>query len=215
MFRVLPGPRRHRGPGYPPHPMGGVRSWPSAATWRRPGGRGINVRPSTSRCSRSVPRSRLLAASSPQGDLPPSVRAKRGTDTNLNAIAAAVIRWHQACSADAALPTPALLGILVIQSISSGLACWPGLLDSLHGHRRRAAARGHHRLAQPAQPGWPMAGPDPDKLPRSARSDRANCLDRAIVGGDPEPQPVIALVLEDPTAGLDHPSRSGVCRHRA
>ena len=102
-------------------------------------------------CSTLAALGGLLAA----GRLASANQSSGGADTNLNAIAAAVIGGTSLFGGRGSAYS-ALLGILVIQSISNGLSLVNlGLAGALHDHRRRAAARGHRRLPEPSQPRRP------------------------------------------------------------
>ena len=101
-------------------PGGAVRCSPSAATSRRHVAPASTSSGSTCRsscCARPSPRS---AASSPRRAWPSANQSSGGGDTNLNAIAAAVIGGTSLFGGRGSAYS-ALLGILVIQSISNGL----------------------------------------------------------------------------------------------
>ena len=91
-----------------------------------------------------------------------------GGDTNLNAIAAAVIGGTSLFGGRGSAYS-ALLGILVIQSISNGLDLLARRVErQVHGDRRRPAARRHHRQPEPPQPGGPRPRLSSDRHPTRA-----------------------------------------------
>ncbi len=78
-------------------------------------------------------------------------------DVNLNAIAAAVIGGTSLFGGRGSAYS-AVLGIIVIQSIASGLTLLiPVVVAALHDHRRGAGDRGDRRFARPSVPclAWP------------------------------------------------------------
>ena len=124
---------------------------------------GINVGASTPRSSCSAPTLAAIGGILAAARLAAANQSSGSGDVNLNAIAAAVI-GGTSLFGGRGRPSPPLLGILVIQSISSGLTLLePRLLLPLHDHRRGAAAGRRRRLAGPPQPAHPRTRPTPHR----------------------------------------------------
>ena len=134
-------------------PAGAARSWPSAATSRPPVAPASTCAPIYVSvfvfCSTLAALGGLLAA----GRLAAANQSSGGGDINLNAIAAAVIGGTSLFGGRGTAYS-ALLGHprdpVDLERPQPGQ---PRVARALHDHRWRPAARGHHRLAVPSEPG--------------------------------------------------------------
>ncbi len=151
---VLPGPRRRRELRRSPAPAGVAPvyavggSVEAATACRHPGATGIYLSV-FAMCSTLAAVGGILGGRAPGVGEPELGDGRRRTSTRSPPPSSAA----RASFGGRGSAFSALVGIVVIQSISSGLTLHePRLVRAVHGHRRGAGARGDRRLALAAHP---------------------------------------------------------------